>query len=120
MTLDDAICIKEGPELWEPVREDETQGDARDRWIEAAQLCELCPAFDPCDQLAESQETPLGVWAGRLPRLPGERKGVTPARCGTRAGWKKHKRNDEEPCDPCIEANRKYSKERKAEKRARR
>lgn len=30
------------------------------------------------------------------------------AACGTRAGYMRHKRRGEEPCEPCAEANRAY------------
>ena len=34
-----------------------------------------------------------------------------PGKCGTYAGWNQHQRRDEEPCDPCREANRIYMRE---------
>lgn len=49
---------------------------------------------------------------------------TTPARplqpCGTRAAYTRHKKNGEQPCGPCTEANRAASRRTSAATRARR
>lgn len=39
--------------------------------------------------------------------------GRTPAVCGTSAGYKKHRRNGEDACEPCRIAHRDYQRVRK-------
>lgn len=41
-----------------------------------------------------------------------------PSKCGTYAGFQRHARYGEEPCDPCREANRVYMQEYRAQRRA--
>jgi hypothetical protein len=38
---------------------------------------------------------------------------------GTTAGWQRHKKRGEEPCGPCLEANRKYKREWARDRRKR-
>lgn len=69
-----APCVVEGPELWEATRDEEPDRVARSRWRRAAELCLTeCPAFRACERLAGAQVVPGGVWAGRVPRIRGER-----------------------------------------------
>ena len=117
-TFADAICHQEGPDLWEPARDEERAKDARARWREAAKLCEVCPALGACARLADAQDIPAGVWAGRVPRIPGEREHVSRSDCGTTAGYQRHKRAGEKQCGPCLEANRVYMRGYMARSRA--
>lgn len=73
-TFAGAPCHTEDENLWEPARDGESDRAARVRWREAAELCELCPAFDACARLADAQLRLDGVWAGRVPRIRGERR----------------------------------------------
>lgn len=116
-TFAEAPCHTEGENLWEAARDGEPDKVARERWVEAAELCGYCPALAECARLADAQESPAGVWAGRVPRIPGERAGVRRAQCGRRSGYQKHKRAGEVPCGACVEANRLYSRELKARHR---
>ena len=112
-TFQQAPCHTEDENLWEPKRDREPYRDVLARWREAAELCEWCPALAACARLADAQPRLDGVWAGRVPRLRGQRAGVDPAECGTRGGWQRHDRAGETPCGPCVEANRAYHRERK-------
>lgn len=112
-TFQQAPCHMEDENLWEPKRDREPYRDVLARWREAAELCEWCPALAACARLADAQPRLDGVWAGRVPRLRGQRAGVDPAACGTRGGWQRHDRAGETPCGPCVEANRAYHRERK-------
>ena len=116
-TFQQAPCHMEDENLWEPKRDREPYRDVLERWREAAELCEWCPALAACARLADAQPRLDGVWAGRVPRLRGQRAGVDPAACGTRGGWQRHDRAGETPCGPCVEANRRYHRERKRRKR---
>ena len=85
-TFQQAPCHTEDENLWEPKRDREPYRDVLERWREAAELCEWCPALAACARLADAQPRLDGVWAGRVPRLRGQRAGVDPAVCGTRGG----------------------------------
>ncbi|GLB62693.1 hypothetical protein NCCP2495_05710 [Dietzia sp. NCCP-2495] len=122
-TFAEAPCHTEDENLWEPVRDGEPDKAARVRWREAAELCGYCPALDACARLADAQESLSGVWAGRVPRIKGERiqgeliKGDLIG-CGTRAGYQQHRRAGEDACGACSAANRAYSKEYNARRKA--
>lgn len=108
-TFAEAPCHTEGENLWEPARDEEPDKVARERWIEAAELCGYCPVLDACARLADAQESLAGVWAGRVPRIKGERIQGDLIGCGTRAGYQQHKRIGEDACEACSDANRAYS-----------
>ena len=112
-TFQQAPCHTEEENLWEPARHREPADKARERWLEAAELCGYCPALSACARLADAQSSLAGVWAGRVPRVRGERAGVPRAECGSRGGWQRHDRAGEEPCEACVAANRAYHRDRK-------
>lgn len=73
-TFSQAPCHTEEENLWEAARDSEPDTVARERWREAAELCGYCPALKECARLADAQSSPAGVWAGRVPRIWGERR----------------------------------------------
>lgn len=73
----------------------------------ACVLAALVPPDIPVDQLA---------WWRVVHVAPSRRE---PEVCGTRAGYRRHSRNGQQPCEPCVTANRTYESERKAAQRAR-
>ena len=117
-TFAEAPCHTEDENLWEPVRDRESDKAARVRWREAAELCGHCPALDACARLADAQGYLVGVWAGRVPRIKGERIQGDLIGCGTRAGYQQHKRIGEDACEACADANRAYSNKYMAGRRA--
>ena len=117
-TFAEAICHQDGPDLWEPARDGEPDKAARERWREAAELCGYCPALGACARLADAQESLAGVWAGRVPRIKGERIQGDLIGCGSRAGYQQHKRIGEDACEACCEANRAYLREYMAGRRS--
>lgn len=117
-TFAEAPCHKEEENLWEAARDGEPDKAARVRWREAAELCGYCPALAACARLADAQESLAGVWAGRVPRIKGERIHGDLIGCGTRAGYQQHKRIGEDACEACSDANRAYSNEYMAGRRA--
>ena len=59
--------------LWDPQYEDETRFQARARWRTARRVCLTeCPVFSECKK--EQPVNATAVWAGRIPRVKGERK----------------------------------------------
>lgn len=59
--------------LWDPRHEGEHRLDSRARWLAARQICvTACPVFSRCER--ERPVDPRSVWAGRVPRVRGERK----------------------------------------------
>lgn len=91
--------------------------DIRDHEV-AKRICDTCPAITACkallqDVLEQTRGTshcgggPQGTWAGELvggrgPLPPVPRR---PAACGTDSGYFRHRRSDEEACDPCKAAH---------------
>lgn len=116
-TFAEAPCHTEDENLWEPARDRESDKAARERWREAAELCGYCPVLDACARLADAQDTLVGVWAGRVPRIKGERIQGDLTGCGTRTGYQQHKRIGEDACEACSDANRAYSNEYNARRR---
>ena len=107
-TFQQAPCHTEDENLWEPKRDREPYRDVLARWREAAELCEWCPALAACARLADAQPRLDGVWAGRVPRIKGERIHGDLIGCGTRAGYQQHNRIGEDACDACAVAHRAY------------
>ena len=112
-TFQQAPCHMEDENLWEPKRDREPYRDVLARWREAAELCEWCPALAACARLADAQPRLDGVWAGRVPRLRGQRAGVDPAVCGAGGGWQRQSRAGATAWGPWVVANRRVDRGRK-------
>ena len=90
----------------------------------AKEICARCTVTAECLEWAYSVfEIDNGIWGG----LSGyERRLNAPTRgfrrsvgvCGTYAGYKRHLRREETPCNECREANRIYNREVKRVKGA--
>lgn len=92
--------------------------------VEAAKaVCSSCPVRVQC--LAEALELPremaeIGIWGGTSARqrrimMKGVRRPVAkPARCGTDAGYNRHRRASEDACSACREAHARAIAGRKA------
>lgn len=63
----------------------------------AQAVCRSCLVTAECAAYAAEHRIQYGVWGGRMKSPRAER--LSP--CGTRAGWNKHQRDDEPPCDLC-------------------
>lgn len=84
---------------------------------EAKAVCRRCPVVDSCLQWAISNGVDAGVFGGmdekerhNLKRRL-SRRGTTPrtpAKCGTRPGYKRHLREHTAVCEPCRSANADY------------
>lgn len=110
-----AACLDHDPELFFPVGDSDT---ARLQADDAKQICHTCPVIEQCAQWAIESRMETGVWGGldenqlrniRRHRTPSRR---TPARCGTRSGYKRHHREGTPVCQPCGDANRAYANQR--------
>lgn len=102
-----AACVGVDPELFFP----DGNGDPRRKQAQA--ICDDCPVRRECLKFAEREDIPYGVFGGRTARERGisSFKRVEPDKShrtfrmvqphGTPAAWRRHKRNDEPPCEPC-------------------
>lgn len=111
-----AACRTEDPELFFPVGE---SGQASVQASDAKRVCRACPVIEECARWAIDNGMDSGVWGGfdetqlrniRRHREPAKRR--SPARCGTRPGYKRHHREGTPVCDACAEANRAYANQR--------
>lgn len=70
----------------------------------ARQVCRHCPVTEPCLAYAVTNQLNHGMYGGLT---PDERHQLQPppANCGTPAGYKRHRRDNTFPCDPCTAAH---------------
>jgi len=106
-----ALCLGIDPEIFYPP----AGSDAARVTREAKRICDLCPVRTECLTYALSHgEVNYGVWGGLTPLerrqlAPRPGRGLArarrnPARCGTEAGYGRHKRLGEPACRPCLDA----------------
>ncbi|MEU8316639.1 MULTISPECIES: WhiB family transcriptional regulator [Actinomycetes] len=116
-------CRSVDPELFFPVG----YSIAADRQAaEAIAICHTCPVIDTCRTWATTTREPHGIWGGLTEDdRTRARRGLGPrrekARCGTRAGYRRHLINSETPCGGCRRANTaaaQRSARRKAQRQA--
>lgn len=100
-----AACLNADTEVFFP-----DTGDSAD---EAKRICARCPVVQQCLDWALSlpAET-VGIWGATtvserrtLRRMGAARTGRTPRVCGSPSGYERHRRNGEDPCDPCRRAH---------------
>lgn len=104
---DRAACRGMGPQLFFP-----EVGELHSAQTAKA-VCSSCPVQADC--LNEVLTMPRdwsqhGIWAGTSPKdrrgMRAERKpSRSVAACGTNAGYQRHRRADEQPCQACREAH---------------
>lgn len=113
---DQAVCGQVDPELFFP----EKGGSVREPKL----LCAVCPVRQECLDWALANDVRHGVWGGLSERErrrlrqdraaeappapapePAPKKPRSPVQCGTRGGYRKHRQNGEQACDPCRQAN---------------
>lgn len=73
------------------------------------EICEGCPVREDCLNLAIATDS-IGIWAGTTTeqRRSMRRKPVKVAQHGTPSGYARHRKNSEQPCEPCRQARRTY------------
>lgn len=76
----------------------------------ALTFCRGCPVQAQCEAYALDHGQVWGVWGGTTPQQRKGRYRHRQARCGTRAGYKAHRRKGEEPCEPCNTAHLAYQR----------
>jgi WhiB family redox-sensing transcriptional regulator len=88
-------------------RESDRRGNVA-RTHRAKRLCARCPVWEACRQLGRDTRS-YGIWGGededqrtRAGFKPAHR--TLPAPCGTEAGAKRHGRDGEKACGPCLKA----------------
>lgn len=90
----------------------------------AFEICAECPLIDACRDYAVARKGVLGVWGGTSEaqreaiRAGKDPKGRAYAQCGTRAAYEAHRKRGEKACDSCREAERLWSRARRAAERA--
>ncbi|MGP4004015.1 WhiB family transcriptional regulator [Streptomyces sp. 8N706] len=126
--LTDALCKGIEPELFFPER-----GDSRTAAL-AREICAQCPVVEACladalqTERGAGHSNRFGIRGGKGPEeryamyrrslrasaentvAPRSSKTLTkgekdPAKCGTRGGYRRHRGNDESPCESCRAAN---------------
>lgn len=103
---DHAACSgTDDPELFFP---DGETDPARYQAAQAAAVCRYCPVTNWCLQWAQESGMEHGVWGGVDLDKRRSRPGRQPAQCGTRGGYKAHRRLKTPACDACLAANTDY------------
>lgn len=103
----EALCSQTDPEIFFPEKGGET--------MTAVQVCRRCPVQATCLQWAIDNNETYGVWGGmsyrsRIQLQQDRTSGETWH--GTNAGYRRHLRYGQEPCDPCREAYNTYYRNR--------
>lgn len=104
------------------------------REARAVAVCATCPHTTACFEWATANGETEGVWGGRtsIPRAnaqPAHVESITyrvkNPKHGTYRGWKRHRAENTEPCQPCLDAyaekleqQREYDRQRKHRDRA--
>lgn len=123
-----ALCVGEDPEVFFPLPGDRATA------AKAREICARCPVIEACltaalrEEGGRSHSTRFGIRGGKSPnqrhrlykqrRAEEEAKAVSSpvtdpaqpkqrrvAKCGTRSGYLRHRRNNEVACDACRAAN---------------
>ena len=92
------------PEIFFPTK---TGKAAIQQSAEALAICSGCPVIEACAQYRIDTGS-IGVWGNALiPTREAHRPHavrVRKVRCGTRAGYERHLKRNEPPCQPCRNA----------------
>lgn len=120
-----AACRSEhvNPDWWFP-KQLGPRPNSRHQWtpdaVSALRVCASCPVLDECLTHALTTGEADGIWGGKF---PDERRKLTrepqPITHGTEAGYKRHRRRNEDPCRACCEAASRASRTRKDRMRSR-
>lgn len=101
--MDDANCHGLTHVMY-PVTDAGTTAGKRDL-ARAKAVCRRCDVQAECLAYAINEHENDGVWGGLAPR---ERTKVKPPTahhlCGTSSGYRRHRRDVERACDPCLAA----------------
>ena len=108
----DAACRDASyPDLWFGM--DGSGRSAAIDMAEAKRVCRTeCPVVDECLALAVANNEEHGVWGGYTAEerwqlgMHTRRQYRYTAPCGTETAYRRHLRNDEQPCDACQTAVR--------------
>lgn len=103
------------PDLWFPLTPQARPGQTRTQrraqaTAAAIAICNTCPVKAKCLDAALANEETDGIWGG----VDFESGTRSPARCGTEAGYYRHRRDDNKPCDECTTAHRVATRARRA------
>lgn len=131
-----ALCAQVGGDFWFP--------ENNENPYDAKRICKACPVINECLAYALRNDERDGVWGGTSPNdrrkmqrttpcelcgvllKPGpyargahmqQTHGVNGGRHGTYEGYQLHRKNKEQPCDECREANRRTCAQYRARKK---
>lgn len=97
-----AKCVDADPETFYP--------DKGQPATAAKEVCAGCPVIEECLDYAMANNERFGVWGGlsepERKKLRGGRRERARPEHGTSAGYRQHHRLGEQPCTPCVEAER--------------
>lgn len=108
-----AACAGHSPSLWFPEGSGNAHGPATQR---ALAICRSCPVSADCLDHALTQPEHHGIWGGLTETERGLLTGRI--RCGTTAGYARHRANGSEPCRSCRDATNAYKRRTWAAKKA--
>lgn len=104
--MNHAACVGEDPDMFfERAREDDAKAVCRD-----------CPVEGECYRYARLEGIDWGIWGGQTAAercgrgRPKDGTPPPPISHGTHAGYRQHRRRDEEPCDACRDARNTYDR----------
>lgn len=97
-----AACVSHPKEWWYPERWNTGSGHG---YAQARIVCQACPVRENCLTEALERNEQFGMWGGMTP----QERGVHNNKCGTTAGYIRHWRAGEPPCEPCLAAWRERS-----------
>lgn len=110
----DAACRTANPALFDERLDGEAPDEQTARHKQAIAVCKTCTVAEQCDA-SFVRGVDEGVRNGRrLPPILEVRKGPAEIVHGTERGEKQHRRRNDPPCQPCLDAANRAKKDREA------
>ena len=111
----DAACSGMPPSIFVPaVKRQRTKLDEKAiAW--ARTICARCPVGEACE--ADGSTDHYAIRGGKLPEERNVIPKVHDPACGTTPGHRMHRQRGEDPCAPCLAAERAYRVEWRAKRR---
>jgi hypothetical protein len=99
-----AACRGKPTDWWFPNIAGKQRSKVRVR-PEAMALCAACPVASECETAGKGW---VGIWGGKINTMAGYAPRESVNKCGTIAGYARHKRAEEPACRACKDANTVY------------
>jgi WhiB family redox-sensing transcriptional regulator len=127
----EALCREVGSEVFYAEAPDGITGKFLAAWnreanAQARSVCAACPVRLECLDHALDTDEKHGIWGGMTPderRVEARQRAARPATshrdaCGTRWGYKQHRKAAEVACEPCRAAHAAYEVRRRQQRGA--